>query len=101
MKTEVKEAINLDSLPYYAFKKDGNKRYLEGRFWNQGGKQLAIVAIVTELNGRGDWAAYIGTDAPESCTEEATLLYVAEHGCKLSDNDARHFFPQIKLPYRC
>lgn len=85
---------------YYVFKQTDSKRYLEGRFWNQGGKQLAIVAIVTEFNGRGDWAAYIGTDAPHSFSEQATLEYVAEQGCKLSDKDAQHFFPKIKLPYR-
>lgn len=94
------EVMNLDALPYHVFKRDGSKRYLEGRFWNQGGKQLAVVAIVTELNGHGDWAAYIGTDAPDSYTEKATLLYVADHGCKLSDKDAKHFFPEINLPYR-
>jgi len=85
---------------YYVFKQTDIKRYLEGRFWNQGGKQLAIVAIVTEANGHGDWAAYIGTDAPNSYTEQATLEYVAERGCKLSQKDAKHFFPAIKLPYR-
>ena len=86
--------------PYYAFKETDCKRYLEGRFWNDGGKQIAIVAIVTEVDGRGDWAAYIGTDAPNSTSEQATLEDVAEHGCKLSDRDAKHFFPDIKLPYR-
>jgi len=95
-----KEAINLDALPYYAFKKTESKRYLEGRFWNQGGKQLAIVAIVTAIGNHGDWAAYIGTDAPNSYTEDATLIHVADRGCKLSEKDARHFFPGIKLPYR-
>ena len=94
------EVMNLDKLPYYIFKRTEGKRYLEGRFWNQGGKQLAIVAIVTVLGDRGDWAAYIGTDAPDSHTEYATCLNVADHGCKLSEKDARHFFPEIKLPYR-
>ena len=94
MKTETK------ALQYYVFKETDSKRYLEGRFWNQGGKQLAIVAIITEFNGRGDWAAYIGTDAPDSHSEEKTLLHVAEHGCKLMQGDAKHFFPDIPLPYR-
>jgi len=85
---------------YYLFKQTGCTKYLEGRFWNQGGKQLAVVAIVTEVNGRGDWAAYIGTDAPNSFTERGTLEYVAERGCKLSASDAKHFFPKLKLPYR-
>ena len=94
------EIIDLDTLPYYVFKRTDSKRYLEGRFWNQGGKQLAIVAIVTALGNRGDWAAYIGTDAPDSYMEEDTCIHVAAHGCKLSEKDARHFFPEIKLPYR-
>jgi len=94
------EKLDLDTLPYYCFKQKGHKRFIEARFWNQGGKQLAIVAVVTALNGFGDWAAYIGTDAPNSYTEDATLCHVAERGCKLSESDARHFFPEIKLPYR-
>lgn len=87
-------------LPYYCFKETESKKYLEGRFWNQGGKQLAIVAIVTQIRDFGDWAAYIGTDAPNSYREEDTCLEVADHGCKLSEKDARHFFPEITLPYR-
>ena len=86
--------------PYYLFRKTDCKEYLEGRFWNQGGKQLAIVAIVTRIREFGDWAAYIGTDAPNSFHEQDTCIEVAEHGCKLSEKDARHFFPEIKLPYR-
>lgn len=100
MTTKVEETINLDALPYYAFKKTESKRYLEGRFWNQGGKQLAIVAIVTAIGNRGDWAAYIGTDAPFSYKEQDTCIHAAEYGCKLLEKDARHFFPEIKLPYR-
>ena len=87
----------VEQLPYYIFKQTESKRYLEGRFWNQSGIQVAIVAIVTEVNGRGDWAAYIGADARQSSSEQDTLLAVAEHGCKLSDKDARHFFPGIKF----
>lgn len=94
MITEVKQ------LPYYCFKETENKKYLEGRFWNQDGKQLAIVAIVTQFGDTGDWAAYIGTDAPTSYREEDTLMIVTEQGCKLSRQDAEHFFPDIKLPYR-
>ena len=83
--------------PYYAFHENNYSVHLEARFWNQGGKQLAIVACVTK---DVDWAAYIGTDAPDSYHEDDTLKYVAEHGCKLSEKDAEHFFPEIKLPYR-
>ena len=84
-------------LPYYKFYENSHGLYLEGRFWNQGGKQLAIVACVTK---GVDWAAYIGTDAPDSYREDDTLEYVAKYGCKLSSCDAKHFFPKIDLPYR-
>ncbi len=97
---KTKMATEIERYPYYCFKTIRGKKYLEGRFWNQGGKQLAIVAITTQVGDFGDWAAYIGTDAPDSFREEDTLLAVADHGCKLSEGDARHFFPDIKLPYR-
>ena len=100
MAEQVKEPMNLDSLPYHVFKRAEGKRYLEARFWNQSGIQIAIVAIVTEVNGRGDWAAYIGADARQASSEQETLLCVAEHGCKLMERDAKHFFPDIELPYR-
>lgn len=92
--------MDLDSLPYHVFEKTESKRYLEGRFWNQDGKQLAIIAVVTQIGEWGDWAAYIGTDAPNSYREQDTCICVAKYGCKLSEKDARHFFPEIKLPYR-
>jgi len=87
--------------PYYCFRREGTESYLEGRFWNSQGKQLAVVAVVNQFsNEQGDWAAYIGTDAPDSYKELDTCLYVAKWGCKLSKDDAKHFFPEIKLPYR-
>ena len=91
------EVMDIDALPYHIFKKTESKRYLEGRFWNQDGKQLAIVAVVTK---NIDWAAYIGTDAARSYSEDDTLNYIAERGCKLLEKDAKHFFPKIELPYR-
>ena len=87
----------MKTLPYYCFEKTSCGSKYEARFWNHGGKQLAIVACVTE---GVDWAAYIGTDAPYSRTEVDTLRYVAEWGCKLSKEDANYFFPNIDLPYR-
>lgn len=86
--------------PYYCFKETESKKYLEGRFWNQDGKQLAIVAVVTQIGEWSVWAAYIGTDTPNSYREGDTLKEVANTGCKLSESDARYFFPEIKLPYR-
>ena len=79
--------------PYYEF----GQNYYEGRFWNTQGKQIAIVACVTP---NIDWAAYIGTDAPNSYRESDTCDWTAKYGGKLSEKDARHFFPEIKLPYR-
>ncbi len=84
-------------LPYYKFLEDEHELQLESRFWNCRGKQIAIVACITK---HVDWAAYIGTDAPDSHTEDDTLKYVAKYGCKLSKEDAQYFFPEIKLPYR-
>ena len=85
------------TLPYYTFQENEHSQSVEGRFWNCQRKHIAIVAIITKDI---DWAAYIGTDAPDSYTEMDTLLYVAGRGCKLSEKDARYFFPEIKLPYR-
>ena len=78
--------------PYYEF----DQNHYEGRYWNNQGKNIAIVACVTEGI---DWAAYIGTET-ESTSELECLCYVAKWGCKLSAQDARYFFPEVKLPYR-
>ena len=99
---EAVASINLDGdtmdLPYYTFAEDSYSQSVEARFWNcGGGKQIAIVAIITKGI---DWAAYIGTDAPNSYTERGTCLWAAECGCKLSEKYARYFFPEIKLGYR-
>ena len=82
---------------YYTFYETDHSQHIEGRFWNCQGKQMAIVACITK---GVDWAAYIGTDAPDSYTEDDTLKYVTSRGCKLSREDAIHFFPNITLPYR-
>jgi len=84
-------------LPYHVIHEDEHQLHLGARFWNQGGKQLAIVACITK---GVDWAAYVGTDAPDSYHEDDTFKYVAKYGCKLSKRDAKHFFPEITLPYR-
>lgn len=78
--------------PYYEFDQD----HYEGRYWNNDGKNIAIVARVTPGI---DWAAYIGAEA-QSSDEQSALDYVAKYGCKLSEGDARYFFPEVKLPYR-
>jgi len=73
----------------------GNKKLLEGRYWNNNGKGIAIIASITEGI---DWSAYIGADNGQD--ELACLELTKESGDKLSEPDARHFFPGIELPYR-
>ena len=68
----------------------------EGRYWNTDGYGCAVVASIGYGN---DWAAYIGGCDPQS--EEEGLMFVANHGAKLSEKDARHFFPTLdELSYR-
>ena len=99
MTTETKP-FDIDALPYYVVEKSDTHRVLEARFWNPQGKQIAIVASLTKIGDKGDWSAYIGTDAPDSYREHDTCLWAAKYGAKLSESDARYFFPAIKLPYR-
>lgn len=91
------ERTEQDNYPYYHFEDTGHNVKLEARFWCPGGKGIAIIASITKGI---DWAAYIGTDAPDSYKEIDTLKYVASWGAKLSEKDARYFFPEIELPYR-
>ena len=67
----------------------------EARYFNANGYATAIIASVTP---GVDWAAYIGGCPPQS--EDVGLAFVAEHGCKMSEDDARYFFPDFDLPYR-
>jgi len=77
----------------------GNKRVIEGRYWNINGVALCIVAVVTFINGEEfDWAAYIG-GTPDSCSEEETIEFVWQYGAKLTKGDALHFFPGFKHIY--
>lgn len=75
----------------------GVKTYLEGRYWNTGEYAVAIMAVSTE---GVDWAAYIGATPSIGHREEDTMTHVCQWGSKLSERDARHFFPNIKEPYR-
>ena len=65
------------------------------RYWNSNGHGIAIVASITDPI---DWAAYIGAD--KGLREKDCVITVAQEGDKLSEKDARHFFPAIELPYR-
>lgn len=78
---------------------------IEGRYWNSNGKAIAIVALVSLWkkgeNGEpdeGDWAAYIGAD--DGWSEKDCIESTSSGGAQLSAEDAEHFFPEIKLPYR-
>ena len=73
-----------------------NRQLTTGRYYNANYYATAIVASITEGI---DWAAYIG-GADYTVSEELAVEYVRDYGCKLSKSDARHFFPDIKLPYR-
>ena len=74
----------------------GEKSYQEAQYWNTNGMQISIVASITE---GVDWAAYIGATA-NAYREQETVDWTLRHGAKLSASDARHYFPDIKLPYR-
>jgi len=76
---------------YYMFAQD---KY-EARYWNANGYACAVVASV---GVEGEWSAYIGGADPQR--EEEALDFVSRCGVKLSEADARHFFPKITLPYR-
>ncbi len=74
----------------------GDTKLIEARYYNANYYATAIVASITEGI---DWAAYIGGASAE-VSERDAVKFVAERGCKLSEKDARYFFPDIKLPYR-
>ena len=69
---------------------------VRGRYYNSSGYAIAIVACITQDI---DWAAYIGAD-DGSRLEIETIEFVLSWGCKLSEKDARYYFPDIELPYR-
>ena len=79
----------------YKFINNDHQEAQEARYYCANGFSLAIVASITK---GVDWAAYIGAD--QSRREEETLHFVKDYGCKLSEEDARHYFQNIELPYR-
>ena len=72
------------------------EKIIEGRYFTTMTGAVAIVAMIGDYN---DWAAYIcdcpGTDSIEHSNELAAYF-----GAKLSEKDARYFFPDIELKYR-
>ncbi len=89
----------------YVFLETEEKKRIEGRYWNPSDEtqslNICVVASITKKpNGEyNDWAAYIGA-APGYHSEEEALKVVARLGAKLSEKDARYFFPGIEAPYR-
>lgn len=74
----------------------GDRKVITGRYFNSNYHACAVVAVITIGI---DWAAYMNgcnVEAPEA----VCVAQVAEYGGKLSEADARHFFPDIELPYR-
>jgi len=68
----------------------------EARYWNCQDTNICIVAVITKDI---DWAAYIGAESIND-SEYDTIKWAADYGCKLSEKDARYFFPDFTLPYR-
>ena len=79
----------------YTYEDNKHQSKIEGRYWNCQGTSISIVASVTK---NLDWAAYIGATC--CATEREALAFTAGLGSKLQEEDARHFFPEITLPYR-
>ena len=75
---------------------DVTHKVREARYYNANGFAIVIVASITDPI---DWAAYIGADDGQH-SEEETIEFVCAYGCKLSEKDARYYFPDIELPYR-
>ena len=80
---------------HFVFHESDYKKDLEGRYWNSGGYGICIMASITK---NVDWAAYIGAD--NGWKEKDCMASTLQTGAKLSEKDARHFFPDIELPYR-
>jgi len=75
----------------------GTKYNIERRYFNAQGWAVAIVASV--IHGI-DWGVYIGATFG-SLTEQETIDYVVKWDCKMREEDARYFFPELKeTPYR-
>ena len=71
-------------------------KIIASRYWNTNGHAVAIVAVEGYAS---DWACYLG-GSDHTQREQDALNDVAAHGAKLSERDARHFFPDISLAYR-
>ena len=79
----------------------GTKYKITARYFNASGFAVAIVASITHGI---DWAVHIGAThgyMHGPLLEDETAQYVAKHGCKMQEKDARYYFPELKnLSYR-
>lgn len=75
------------------YQKVDDEILVEARYYNANRYACAVVAVMTP---GVDWAAYMGGCGSDLSEEEA-VRFVARKGCKLSEEDARHFFPDSML----
>ncbi len=75
----------------------GNREIRVARYFNSNWTAMIIIAAINE--GR-DWAVY-ASGVDHMMSEEIAAEWCSHHGCKMSEKDARYFFPDVKLPYRC
>lgn len=75
--------------------RDGQREVREGRYGCPQGRGICIVASITHGI---DWAAYIGAD--QGRREADCITWTDHFGAKLTETDARHYFPDITMPYR-
>lgn len=72
------------------------------RYYNSNGFATAVVAVVDEWEdgSGGEWACYTGgTDLTQH--EKDAVRWLARHGAKMPERDARYFFPELlDMPYR-
>ncbi len=68
----------------------------EARYFSTNGYSCAVVARISLDHNRTpmEWAGYMGGYAGHVNMQE-TLEFVADYGAKLSEEDARHFFPEF------
>jgi hypothetical protein len=69
---------------------------IEGRYYTT---MLGTIAIVASIGDHGDWAAYI-CDCRDDDSIEGSMETAAKYGAKLSEADARYYFPDVKEKYR-
>lgn len=79
----------------------GNRLIKVARYYNANYFAIAVVGVVTLINNEPfDWACYIGA-TPSDYPYVHTIEYVWKYGVKLSEKEARFYFPELKnVPYR-